>query len=223
MLQGWRHYYQAGGYSRGLYWDVVCCNTFCLYPNKLFLLETTFGILQHEVPDEGTLELRLCVRWGLPGCSESTVTGSAAADRQSRQEKHRINYCMLAVSLRRYCRGRFLQSDAAEGLGEPGGLLMGTATRVTAVCSYIPAAEVCAAPDMADILPGNGKSQTKSQTSSTFRCMGFLCSSATVIPTVYSFQITILACHFNICWNKLASFRGVNTQFISLNLERFFF
>lgn len=68
---------------------------------------------------------------------------------------------------------------------------MGTATRVTAVCSYIPAAEVCAAPDVADILPGNGKSQTKSQTSSTFCCVGFLCSSATVIPTAYSFQITI--------------------------------
>lgn len=77
---------------------------------------------------------------GLPGCSESTAMGSAAGDRQSWQDKHRFSYCTLAASLRRCCRGRFLQSNIAEGLSEPGGLLVGAAMWVKALCTYIPEA-----------------------------------------------------------------------------------
>lgn len=40
---------------------------------------------------------------------------------------------------------RLFQSDIAEGLCEPRGVLIGTALQVATVYSYIPGAEVCAA------------------------------------------------------------------------------
>lgn len=105
---------------------------------------------------------------GCLGVRRARRRGQQQGKRWSPQEER--DYSTLAASLRRCCRARFLQS-----LSEPGGLLTGSAAWVPAVSSFLPEAEVCAAPEVAGTLPG--KSQTCRQW--CFVAWGFSCSSAT--------------------------------------------
>lgn len=122
----------------------------CLYPERLFLLDTQIGHPLACSPRYGHFRAEALQIWGgglrdgAAGCSGSVKTGRC---RRLWQEECCVNYRMLAALLPRCCRGRFLPSGFAEGLNEAGGVLVGTATGLLAVCPHIPlvGADVCAA------------------------------------------------------------------------------
>lgn len=62
-------------------------------------------------------------------------------------------------------------------------------------------------PAVSDLLPAAGSLQP----SHSISLHSGLLETAAAIPAVGPFQIAAPACHFKPCWNKLTSFRGVNT------------
>lgn len=128
----------------------------CFYPERLFLLDTQIGHPLACSSRYGHFRAEALQIWGdglrdgAAGCSGSVKTGAPPCTVRCRrlwQEECCVNYRMLAALLPRCCRGRFLPSGFAEGLNEAGGVLVGTATRLLAVCPHIPlvGADVCAA------------------------------------------------------------------------------